>query len=207
MDEMKATLGDAYLQPQRPLGMGLTLMKVTCKCALLLLRGSLGRAVGPARYLVETKGGCDLVHWALHMTLESNGHMSATCLVAIYAFGGIERDCIRASLEANTSLHMIIPLFEMIYERGNWELWLCDENGNFVEYYYSRSGVRRGCVLGAFLFCLTMYPVYVMLRGSSWPGWCVVCLLRQRLPCVGPRPHCYCPLSRTVHISKGGTPH
>jgi hypothetical protein len=62
MDEMKVALGDAYLQPRRPLGMGLTLVKAACNCALVLLRGSLCGVVGPYQLSLETKGGCDLVH-------------------------------------------------------------------------------------------------------------------------------------------------
>jgi uncharacterized membrane protein len=37
------------------------------------------------------------------------------------------------------------------------------EKGNSVESHYSRCGVRQGCVLGAFLFCLAMRPVYARL--------------------------------------------
>ena len=40
------------------------------------------------------------------------------------------------------------------------KLWVYDKNGNFVESYFSRSCVRQGCVLGAFLSCLAMYQVY-----------------------------------------------
>ena len=81
--EMKVALGDAYLQPQRPSGIGSTLVKVACNCALLLLRGSLGGAVGPLQFSVGTKGGCDLVQWALLMDLESNGHLSTASLDAM----------------------------------------------------------------------------------------------------------------------------
>jgi hypothetical protein len=61
MDEMKAALGDAYLQPHWPMGMGSALVKVACNCVLLLLRGSLGGAAGPAQLSVETQVGCDLL--------------------------------------------------------------------------------------------------------------------------------------------------
>ena len=61
MAEMKLAHGEMYLQPQRPLGMGSTLVKTACNCALILLRGSLGGDVGSSQFYVETKGGCDLV--------------------------------------------------------------------------------------------------------------------------------------------------
>ena len=46
MAKMKLSQGAAYLQPQRPLGMGSTVVKVASNYALLLLKSSLGSAVG-----------------------------------------------------------------------------------------------------------------------------------------------------------------
>ena len=62
------------------------------------------------------------------MAMESNGMLSATCLDVINAFEEIERDCIRAALLANLSMHTLLPIFEMFYERGSGELWYYDEN-------------------------------------------------------------------------------
>ena len=50
------------------------------------------------------------------MALESNGKLSAACLDGVNAFGEINRSCIRAAIEANPSLHLLLPLFEMLYE-------------------------------------------------------------------------------------------
>jgi hypothetical protein len=163
MAAMKEALGMDYLQPQRPLDMGSTLFKIASNCALLLLRGSLGVAVGPSQFSVETKRGCDLIQWALQVAMESNGSLLAACLDGINAFGEIELDCIRAALEAKPSLRMLIPMFEMLYERGSGQLWYYDENGNYMVSHYNRCGARQGCVLGAFLFCLAMRPVYARL--------------------------------------------
>jgi hypothetical protein len=124
----------------------------------------MGPAVGPAQFSVETKGGCDLVQWALQMALESNGNLSAACLDGINAFGEINLECIRAAIMANPNLHILLPMFEMLYERDSGELFHYDENGNYIANYYSKNGVRQGCVLGAFLFCLAMQPIY------SWLG-------------------------------------
>ncbi len=76
------------------------------------------------------------------MALESNGNLSSTCLDGINAFGEINRDCIRAALLADPDLHLLIPLFELLYERGNGELYYYDENGNYIASYYSKNGVR-----------------------------------------------------------------
>ena len=80
--------------------------------------------------------------------MESDRTLAAADLDGINAFGEIERACIRATLEANPSLHMLIPLFEMLYERGNGELWYYYEHGNYVESHYSRCGVRIFILLG-----------------------------------------------------------
>ena len=65
MAAMKEDQGHAYLKPQRPLGLGSTFVKLASNCALHLIRGAMGPAVGPAQFSVETKGGCDLVMWVL----------------------------------------------------------------------------------------------------------------------------------------------
>ena len=57
----------------------------------------------------------------------------------------------------------------MLYERGSCDLWFYDEHGNFVQSYYSKTGVRHGCVLGAFLFCLAMAPVYARIGSLLGP--------------------------------------
>jgi hypothetical protein len=54
--------------------------------------------------------------------MESNGSLLAACLDGINTFGEIERDCISAALEANTSLRILIPMFEMLYERGSGQI-------------------------------------------------------------------------------------
>ena len=95
--------------------------------------------------------------------MESNGFLAAACLDGINFFEEIERICIRAPLEANPSLHRLIPMFAMLYERGNGQLWYYDENGNYVESHCSKCGVRQGCVLGAFFLCLVMGLAYARL--------------------------------------------
>ena len=110
MAVMKEALGVDYLRTQRPLGMGSTLVKIASNCALLLLRGSLGVAVEPSQFSVETKKGYDLIQWALQMAMESNGSLSIACLDGFNAFGKIERDCIRAALEASPELQNMVYL-------------------------------------------------------------------------------------------------
>ncbi len=86
---------------------------------------------------------------------------------AINAYGDIERECIEAAIRANPYLHRLLPLYELLYKRGEGVLWYFDENGNFVMGTRQTRGVRQGCVLGMFLLCLTMEPVYKRLREAA----------------------------------------
>ena len=70
---------------------------------------------------------------------------------------------------ANPSLHLLLPLFEMLYERGSGELFYYDEKGNYIASYFTKNGARQECVLGAFLFCLVMQPVYSRLGALLGP--------------------------------------
>ena len=103
------------------------------------------------------------------MAMEYDDQLSAPCLDAINAFGEIERACIKATLLANPTLHTLIPLFEMLYERGSGKLCFYEENGNFIDLYCSPNEVRQGCVMGPFLSCLAMYPVYSRLHAMLGP--------------------------------------
>ena len=67
---------------------------------------------------------------------------------------------------ANPYLHCLLPLFELLYNRGARELWYYEDNGNFILRTHNMRGVRRGYVLGMFLFCLAMEPVYSRLRAA-----------------------------------------
>jgi len=57
----------------------------------------------------------------------------------------------------------------MLYERGSGELFYYDEHGNYIANHYNKNGVRQGCVLGAFLFCFDMRPVYTRLGALLGP--------------------------------------
>jgi len=41
--------------------------------------------------------------------------------------------------------------------------------GNYVESHYNKCDVRQGCVLGAFVVCLVLRPVYSRLDGLLGP--------------------------------------
>ena len=70
-----------------------------------------------------------------------------------------------------TPPHVLIPMFEqMLYDRESGELWYYDENGNFVESHFNCPRFRHGCVLGAFLLYLAMYPVYARLHELLGPN-------------------------------------
>ena len=132
MEALTRAQGEAYLQPQRPIGMGTTVAKLACNCALQMVKDSMGPAVGPLQFAVETKGGCTLLQWALQMAMETKPSLVAASLDAINAYGDIERECIEAAIRANPYLQRMLPMYELLYKRGEGVLWYYDENGNFV---------------------------------------------------------------------------
>ena len=166
MAALKQRQGADYKQPQRPIGMGTALVKAACNCALLMVKEAMGPAVGPGQFAVETKGGCALLQWALQMAMEAKPALAGASLDATNAFGEIERECIEAAIKANPYLHRLLPLFELLYKKGEGVLWYYDENGKFVLGVRNKRGVRQGCVLGMFLFCITMESVYARLRAA-----------------------------------------
>jgi hypothetical protein len=98
--------------------------------------------------------------------MEAKPALAGASLDAINAYGEIERECIEAAIRANPFLHKLLPLFELLYKKGEGVLWYYDKNGKFVLGARQKRGDRQGCVLGMFLFCLTMEPVYARLRAE-----------------------------------------
>jgi hypothetical protein len=98
------------------------------------------------------------------MAMEAKLTLARASLDAINAYGEIERECIESAIKANPYLHSLLPLYELLYKRGEGVLWYYDENGNFVLGARNKRDVRQGCVLGLFLFFITMEPVYARLR-------------------------------------------
>ncbi len=96
--------------------------------------------------------------------MEVKPKLAGASLDGINAYGEIERECIEAAIRANPYLQLLLPLFELLYKGGAGVLWYYDENGNFAMEARNKRGVRQGCVLGMFLFCLIMAPVYERLR-------------------------------------------
>jgi hypothetical protein len=65
MEALKQEHGEAYMQPQRPIGMGASFAKLACNCTLHMVKEAMGPVVGPVQFNFETKGGCALLQLAL----------------------------------------------------------------------------------------------------------------------------------------------
>ena len=96
--------------------------------------------------------------------MEAKPTLVGASLDAINVYGEIERKCIEAAIKANPYLNMLLPLYETLYKRGEGLLSYYDENDNFVLGARNKRGVRHGCVLGMFMLCITMEPVYARLK-------------------------------------------
>ena len=63
-----------------------------------------------------------------------------------------------------THAYTASPLYDMLYTNREGGLWYINEEGNLTHSQSSRRGVRQGCVLGLFVFFVTMSPIYKTLR-------------------------------------------
>ena len=164
MEDMRRRQGDAYVQPSRPLGMGCVLAKLANSCVMRHLRDFVADIVGPEQFAVNARGGCEMIQLALQVLMENDPSAALFSVDAVNAFNAIERPALRAALLARPELHPLLPLYDMLYTNNDGELWFYGEDGKLHETFHSRRGVRQGCVLGTFLFCLAMKPVYDRLR-------------------------------------------
>ena len=156
MAAMRAAQGEAYLQSQRPLGMGGTLTKLAVTYILGIVEAVVGVAAWPHQFGVNAKGGCDMVQWVLQIIMKALPDLARATLDAINAFGDQERPCTRAALLANVHLHQLILVYDVLYIWGSGELWYYDEFGNFVLALFCKRGVRQGCVLGNTILNITV---------------------------------------------------
>ncbi len=102
----------------------------------------------------------DMVQWILQGIMETEPDLARSCLDDSNAFGDLERSCIKATLQANVALHPLIPLFDVLYTRGQGALWYYDEMKIFILAVFCRKGVRQGFVLDTTILCVTVRPAY-----------------------------------------------
>jgi len=93
---------------------------------------------------------------------------------AINGFNELKRHPMRAAIMADTRLHCILPFNDMLNTNMEGELWYFDEEGSLSHILPSRRGVRHGCVLGIFILCVTMAPIYRIPRFELGPDGMLV---------------------------------
>jgi hypothetical protein len=74
--------------------------------------------------------------------MEAKPALAGANMDAVNAYGEIERECIEVVIRANSYLHRLLPLLELLYKRGEGVLWNYDENGKFVLGAKNKRGVR-----------------------------------------------------------------
>jgi len=55
------------------------------------------------------------LQWALHVAMETDPSFAHAVMDAINGFNEMERQAMRAAIVADTRLHNILPLYEMLY--------------------------------------------------------------------------------------------
>ena len=98
------------------------------------------------------------------------------CMDVFNGINELERESMRAAIVANKRVHRVPPLNDMVYTNRVGELWYFDVDGNLSHTLGFLKGVKHGCVLGVFIFCVAMAPVYVIIRLKLGPDGLLVAL-------------------------------
>jgi hypothetical protein len=96
--------------------------------------------------------------------MEADPELAQPAMDVINGFNELERLAMRAALVADPRLHCLLPLFDILHADRNGELWYFDEEGVLRHKLFSRRGIRQGCVLGIFIFYITMAHIYASLK-------------------------------------------
>ena len=134
--------GNAYIQPQRPFGMGSAIPKLAANSVLGIRQHAVSMVARAHLIAVNAKGGSDMVQWIFQDIMEVEPDLARSCLNAANAFGDMAPPCIRAALEVNPTLHPLTPLYDVLYTRGNSQLWVYDGLGDFIICVFCSRGVR-----------------------------------------------------------------
>jgi hypothetical protein len=88
MAALREAQGDAYLQPHRPLGMGVAITMLAASGVLGVVKAAVGIAAGPHQFDINVKGG-DIVQRILQIIMEAELDLSRVCMDAANAFNDL----------------------------------------------------------------------------------------------------------------------
>ena len=87
MEALRRKQCHAYRHPQRPLGIGGTISKIAASCVLETVQPADGAAASAHKFVVNNKGGCDMMQRILQAIMETEPGLARKCLDASNAFG------------------------------------------------------------------------------------------------------------------------
>eukprot|EP00873_Tetraselmis_striata_P009583 jgi/Tetstr1/429847/TSEL_019714.t1 len=161
-----------YRPPIRPIGFSSALTRVASSAAMWTIRDHVARAVGPSQFALSTPAGTDMIQWVIQVAMEMDDRLAASSIDASNAYGMTDRRAIRRRLVADPALHSLLPLFDMLYA-GPSENWLYDHesDGDAPTVVLTQlRGIRQGCPLATFFFCLTVGPVFDAITAKLGMG-------------------------------------
>eukprot|EP00873_Tetraselmis_striata_P009442 jgi/Tetstr1/429706/TSEL_019601.t1 len=104
--------------------------------------------------------------------MEMDDRLAPSSIDASNAYGMTDRRAIRRRLVADPALHSLLPLFDMLYA-GPSENWLYDHesDGDAPTLVLTQlRGIRQGCPLATFFFCLTVALVFDAITANLGMG-------------------------------------
>jgi hypothetical protein len=126
---MRPLLGPDFVLPIRPLAMACVFVKLASNCMLFGIKDDIENVTGPWQFAVGCKGGSKSLQWAIRVAMEAGLEFAQAVMDAINGFNELKRQAMRAALVADTRLHCLLPLFDMMYTDRDGELWYFDEEG------------------------------------------------------------------------------
>eukprot|EP00873_Tetraselmis_striata_P041685 jgi/Tetstr1/461949/TSEL_007027.t1 len=155
-----------YRPPIRPIGFNSSaLTTVASSAAMWTIRDHIAKAVGPvgpSQFALSTSAGTDMIQWVIQVAMEMDDRLAASSIDASNAYGMTDRRAIRRRRVADPTIHSLLLLFDMLYAAPS-ENWLYDNesDGDAPPAVLTQlRGIRQGCPLATFFFCLTIGPVF-----------------------------------------------
>ena len=136
----------------RPIGIGMVWPKIISKTILNYYRPRATRFFEPFQFGLS-KSGLESITHITKEALKEHPNWVLLRLDLVNAFNTILRKIIFEEVQKHFPL--LLPWLKCLYGRFS-HLWTKSENGSFYFPLSSEEGVKQGCTLGSFLFCLAI---------------------------------------------------
>ncbi len=115
-------LGPEFILSIRPFAMACVFVKLACNCVLSGIKDDIADVTGPYQFARGCKGGCESLQWALQVAMKADLALAEATMYGINGFNELERQAMMSAIVADTCLHNILPLYDMMYTDRDGEI-------------------------------------------------------------------------------------